>query len=202
MRATTLTIWLTAATLGVSACAAASAPNGGRGSSEPPDDPTAAVAERLDAIDSAVTAWRNAETVERAHAFAEVAANLVVGPDGPGYGDRDGDGAIGGAVDVGLLPGFDGSPPGLAQALAGTDCVVRDVLGGSWDDPRSRWRTMTDAIDAWRPDDNTMPTLPSHPMRIVGWATFTLASDSLDEARTYAGHAAIHVRVSRDALEC
>ncbi len=170
--------------------------SGGRG------DPSVAVAERLDAIDRAVTSWRDAATIDQAHAFAEVAANLVVGPEGPGYGDRDGDGEIGGAVDVGLLPGLDGSPPGLASAMTGNRCVARDVLGGSWGDPRSRWQAMIGAVDAWRPDDNTMPTLPSHPMRIVGWATFTLASSSLEDARAYAGHAALHVRVSRDALGC
>ena len=39
-------------------------------------------------------------------------------------------------------------------------------------------------------------------MRIVGWATFTLASDSLDEAHEYAGHAATHLNTSVDALDC
>lgn len=58
-----------------------------------------------------------------------------------------------------------------------------------------------DGYDVWTPSNNTMPTLPSHPQRIVGWATFTLASDSLDDAHEYAGHAQLHVDVSRAALE-
>jgi hypothetical protein len=61
---------------------------------------------------------------------------------------------------------------------------------------------MLTAIDAWRPDNNTMPTLPSHPMRVVGWATFALDSDSLDEAHEYAGHAKLHVDISVRALSC
>ena len=60
---------------------------------------------------------------------------------------------------------------------------------------------------AWRPDDNTMPALASHPMRVVGWSTFTLATDpnapeALDLADEYASHAALHVAVSADALAC
>ena len=159
-------------------------------------------AERLDLIDGAVEAWANATTVEAAHAAAETAANLVVGPGGPGYGDREGDGEGGGEVSAGLLPGLDGTPPGLATALADNACVARDVLGGTWADPGAEWQKMLTAIDDWRPNNNTMPTLASHPMRIVGWATFSLASDSLDTAREYAGHAKIHVDVSRRALDC
>jgi hypothetical protein len=153
------------------------------------------VAGRLAAIDSFVAVWRTAGTLEEAKAAAESAANLVVGPDGPGYGDRDGDEVIGGGSGVGLIPE-------LASSRSGNECVVRDVLGGRWVDPDFRWSEMLDAIDAWRPNNNTMPTLASHPMRIVGWATFTLGSNSLDEAHQYAGHAKLHVDVSVRALEC
>jgi hypothetical protein len=61
---------------------------------------------------------------------------------------------------------------------------------------------MLAAIDDWRGDNNTMPTLTSHPMRVVGWATFTLNSDSLDDAHEYAGHANLHVNLSERALGC
>jgi hypothetical protein len=158
--------------------------------------------ERLVAIDDAVTAWRGAGSIEEAHAAAEAAANLVVGSGGPSYGDRDGNGVVDGETEVGVLPALDGSPTGLANALYGNRCVVADVLGGTWDDPAGRWNTMLTAIDEWRPDHNTMPSLPSHPMRVVGWATFTLASDSLDEAHEYGGHARLHVNVSLEALDC
>ena len=75
------------------------------------------------------------------------------------------------------------------------------MLGGSWSDPAARWATAQDAYDAWTPSNNTMLTLASHLQRIVGWATFTLATDSLDDAHEYAGHAQLHVDVSRAALE-
>ncbi len=158
--------------------------------------------ERMTTIDDAVSVWADADTIDVAHAAAEAAANLVVGSNGPGYGDRDGNGTVDGTTTAGVLPGLDGEPAGVAQALAVNECVATDVLGGSWDDPTTRWDTMLAAIDAWSPDDNTMPSLPSHPMRIVGWATFTLESNSLAEAHEYAGHAGLHVDVSLDALDC
>lgn len=166
------------------------------------DSSEALVAERLDAIDMAISTWQAATTVEQASTSAETAANLVVGPNGPGYGDRDGDGTINGASDTGLLPGGDGNPAGLAEPLVSNECVNADVLGGSWDEPEARWGEMLKAIDEWRPDHNTMPSLASHPMRIVGWSTFTTDSGSLDLAHEYAGHAKLHIDISLRALDC
>ncbi len=168
---------------------------------------SADVAERLAALDGAVDRWRTAESIGDATVAAETAANLVVGPNGPGYGDRNGDGIVDGATEAGLLPGLDGDPDGVANSLVDNSCVERDVLGGSWDDPSARWAEMTSAIEAWRPDGNTMPTLASHPMRVVGWATFTLdtdpaSDDALELAHEYSGHAALHVAISTDALDC
>ena len=166
-----------------------------------------AVAERIAKLDEAVDRWRSTASIVEAQVAAETAANLVVGPNGPGYGDRNGDGTVDGETGAGLLPGLDGTPDGLANPLADNSCIERDVLGGSWDDPGARWAEMTAAIEAWRPDANTMPTLASHPMRVVGWATFTLdtdpgAQDALELAHEYAGHAALHVAISADALTC
>lgn len=153
---------------------------------------------RLAAIEQAVQSWRSADTLAEAQRFAERARNLVVGPDGPYYGDADGDGTVEGASDEGLLPGLTGEP-GIAQSASGT-CIERDVLGGSWDDAAGRWATLDTAITAWAPNNNTFPALPSHPQRIVGWASLTLATDSLDTAREYAGHAQLHVDVSKAAV--
>jgi len=157
---------------------------------------------RIETIDAAIVAWRGATSVAEAQAAAETAANLVVGPNGPGYGDRDGDGIVSGNTDVGLLPGSDGTPAGPAVALGTNQCVVSDVLGGPWTDPGVRWDEMLSAIDRWRPDNNTMPSLASHPMRIVGWASFSMESESLEEIQTFGGHANIHIQVSRRALDC
>lgn len=167
-------------------------------------DETAAalLAVRIDAIDTAVKVWRAASSVEEAQAAAETAANLIVGPNGPGYGDRDADGVVGGGSVTGLLPGLDGTPTGVAIAVGANECVVRDILGGGWTDPGGRWDEMETAIDRWRRDRNTMPSLASHPMRVVGWASFSMESDSLIEIRGYAGHADIHVRISLSALDC
>lgn len=166
------------------------------------DTDVVSYSERMAMVDEAVATWRVAPTVTVAQEAAEAAANLIVGPNGPGYGDRDGDGAVSGATDVGVLPGLEGAPSGLAIPLAANACIEADVLGGSWDDPEARWGEMLVAIDAWRPGNNTMPTLASHPMRVVGWATFTLDSDSLDDAHEYAGHAKLHVDISVRALSC
>jgi hypothetical protein len=161
---------------------------------------TSDVQARIDVISRYVSTWRNADDLATVTMAAEAAANLVVGPDGPGYGDRNGDGEVGGATDTGLLPGLDGTPVGLVRdALGDADCVLPDVLGGSWDDPGSRWMEMTAAITEWTPNNNTFPSLASHPMRIVGWATLSQTAD-LDKAHEYAGHAALHVSVSSQAL--
>jgi hypothetical protein len=201
-----LVILVVAAALAVSACTGASTED----QVGTPDAASKAaddlgeflVAGRLGAIDEAIATWRSATTIEEAGAAAETAANLVVGPNGPGYGDRDGDGVVGGDTDIGLLPDLDGTTDGLATAIATNDCVAADVLGGSWTDPGARWREMLEAIDEWRPDNNTIPSLASHPMRIVGWSTFTLESDSLSLAHEYAGHAKLHIDISRRALDC
>lgn len=171
---------------------------------EPPtsDAGIGAYTARLDDLEAAVSSWAEADTIEVAHRGAEAAANLIVGPDGPGYGDRDGDGEVSGAASEGLLPGSSGMPVGVALPLGARACVDRDVLGGSWQDPARRWAEMISAIDAWRRESNTMPTLQSHPMRVVGWASFALATESLGEAREYSSHARIHTGIARTALTC
>ncbi|MDJ0349143.1 hypothetical protein [Cryobacterium sp. PH29-G1] len=193
-----------AACVALALVACAEAPGGDSAPTAVASAPTdvALLADRLDSVDAAVAQWRTASSLAAAQTAAETAANLVVGPNGPGYGDRDGDGMIGGESAAGILPGLDGIPAGLATPLANNRCVVSDVLGGDWTDPASEWNKMLSAIDSWRPANNTMPSLASHPMRIVGWATFTLASDSLAEAQEYAGHAKLHVDVAVRALTC
>ncbi len=189
-----------------------------------PDDPgveapiEVGYANALRDLSAAVDRWAAAGSIGDARAAAEEVANLVVGVDGPGFGDRDGSGSTAGSVDRGLLPGIDGRPSGLALDLQTTharypdlcvdaEVLQRDVLGGDWSDPADRYRIMEEAIDAWTPSGNTMPSLPSHPMRVVGWATFTLAldpdaPDALATAHEYAGHARIHVDVAKNALDC
>jgi len=158
-----------------------------------------AVIERLDAIDLEVASWRSATDLVEAHAAAEAARNLVVGPAGPGYGDADGDGTVGGASSIGLLPGLAGEP-GLVVGGSDAACIASDVLGGSWADAADRWATLQSAIDAWSPSNNTFPTLPSHPQRLVGWATLALATDDLSTALEYGGHAALHSGITRRAM--
>ncbi len=161
------------------------------------------LSERLVVVAAHVEEWRAADTLSAAQRAAEAAANHIVGPNGPGFGDRDGDGEVRGPSDAGVLPGSDGSPPGFALgavAAGAPDCVVRVVLGGDWSDPVARWAEMESAIARWSPDGNTFPALPSHAQRVVGWASLTLATDSLELARTYAGHAQIHVNLSQRAV--
>lgn len=160
-------------------------------------DPGQPVA-RLSAIDGAVGRWRSATDLATARRSAEEASNLVVGPHGPSYGDSDRDGTVGGASAIGLLPGL-GGEPGLATAAAGP-CVERDVLGGSWADPAARWSSLESAIAAWTPSNNTFPALPSHPQRLVGWATLSLATAELATALEYGGHAQLHIDVAMQAV--
>lgn len=157
------------------------------------------VGTRLAKIEAAIADWRSASTLAAAHRAAEAARNLVVGPAGPYYGDADGDGRIAGQGEAGLLPGLRGEP-GLAQP-PGNACILRDVLGGDWSDPGERWAVLERAIGSWSETRNPFPTLPSHPQRIVGWASLTLDTRDLAKAREFAGHAKIHSDVSRRALE-
>ncbi len=160
---------------------------------------SAPVEQRLAALQAAVDIWERANDLPSAKAAAETARNLVTGPNVTGYGDLDRDGRIGGANVTGLLPGEEGQP-GLVTSPAPA-CVERDVLGGSWDDPAARWQEVRTRIAAWSETDNTFPALASHPQRVVGWASLTLATPSLELAREYAGHAQLHVRVTLEALE-
>ncbi|GAA1694878.1 hypothetical protein GCM10009808_09960 [Microbacterium sediminicola] len=164
------------------------------------DDPVpAALEERLVALDDAVTQWQQAMDLPDALRAAEAARNLVVGPDNALYGDADGDGTVSGENGEGLLPGETGAP-GLAQEYVNA-CVERDVLGGSWQDPQARWDEFDEVLAAWSPAGNTMPQLASHPQRVVGWATLTLAEGTdLDTAHEFAGHARLHVDVTDAAV--
>lgn len=160
----------------------------------------AALIARVDAIQVAVTAWKNATDLRSVKAAAEAARNLVVGPDGPGYGDADGDGTISGATTIGLLPGLEGQP-GLAGAGTPTACVTAQVLGGPWTDPAARWKTAQDDVKAWTKTNNPFPGLMSQPQRIFSWASLTLATSSLSDARGFAGDAQLHVDATRTAVQ-
>ena len=160
-----------------------------------------AVPARVDALADQVDRWRNASELTAAFGAAEAAANLIVGPDGPGYGDRNGDGIVEGASERGLLTGTSGLEGLIVETIGTASCVDADVLGGSWDDPVGRWAQLDDVLERWTPSNNTMPELASHLMRVVGWATLTIGSDDLGVAHEYAGHAQIHVDVTRSALE-
>ncbi len=153
---------------------------------------------RLQALDRAVGQWQAASRLNVAHEAAEAARNLIVGPFGPYYGDANGDGKVAGANTVGILPGLKGG-----SSLARPDdnaCIIADIRGGSWQEPAKRWSELQSAISRWSPTRNTFPSLPSHVQRVVGWATLTLKSDNLVEARAYAKHARLHVDIALLAL--
>lgn len=154
----------------------------------------APVLERVEQVQQQVDLWRDASTLDAAQAAAAQARLLITGPDVAGLASPAG---IRSDVDQGLLPDDDDGP-GLASSVA--DCAGPDLLGGSWDDQAQRWKILRTAIDEWGPDNNTFPALPSHPQRVVGWATLTLGTTSLDQAHEYSGHAQLHVDAARDAL--
>lgn len=165
---------------------------------EPANAGPAELGPRLALIENAVGRWRRAANLTEAKSAAEEARNLVVGEAGPYFGDADRDGVTRGASKSGLLPGLRGEEA-LARPEDG-DCVVRDILGGSWNEPSKRWAVLDTAIKSWSPSRNTFPMLPSHPQRIVGWATLALSTDSLAMAKEYGGHAQLHINVSSNSL--
>ncbi|GAC1695725.1 MAG: hypothetical protein NVS9B6_01800 [Candidatus Limnocylindrales bacterium] len=100
-----------------------------------------------------------------------------------------------------LLPSEnDGPPDGLVIAVVkragpAAEELDRDALGGlaSWARPRERYDQWRAVLAAWRPDRNTMPELPSHLLRALGWASLVLRSDDLNTARALASvHGVIH----------
>lgn len=153
---------------------------------------------RLVAVDRAVLRWQSASTLRIAHEAAEEARNLIVGPSGPLYGDANKDGLIAGKSVVGVLPGLKGE----ASLASPNDnaCVVADILDGSWREPAKRWFQFQSALSSWTIRRNTFPSLPSHTQRVVGWASLTLKSTSLVEAREYAKHARLHVDIGVRAI--
>ncbi len=74
------------------------------------------------------------------------------------------------------------------------------MLGGSWADPAARWALLKTGVDAWSESNNTFPSLPSHPQRIVGWATLTLVAPDLAPALEYGGHTHLHIDVAMQAV--
>lgn len=186
------------AVVGISGCAGRP-PSAPSRTGDPLATSRALINDRLDALDEAVAEWKGAGTLDEATVGAEAARNLVVGPNGPGYGDANGDGVVSGESTIGLLPGLDGEA-GLVATNPQRDCVGADVLGGSWDDPAARWQLAVTAAEEWTPANNPFPTLPSHPQRVYGWATLALAAADLDTAVEFAGHARLHVDVTRRAL--
>ncbi len=170
---------------------------------EPEDVQAFTLRVQLLTTDNAVTVWGQADNLADAHAAAEAAANIVVGSGGPDFGDRDGNGVAEGTdeSEFGILPGLDGTPPGLA-ALVDNECVEADVLGGSWDDPAARWAQLETVVDGWSEENNTIPELTSNPMRIVAWANLALATDSLDEAVEFGNRARTNVNLSLNAIDC
>ena len=153
---------------------------------------------RLAAVDRAVSRWQAASTLRMAHEAAEEARNLIVGSAGPFYGDANKDGRIAGKSVVGVLPGLKGEA-GLASPNDNA-CVVADILGGSWREPAKRWFQFQSALSRWTTRRNTFPSLPSHAQRVVGWASLTLKSTSLVEAREYANHARLHIDIAVRAI--
>jgi len=109
-----------------------------------------------------------------------------------------------------LLPGdTEGPPDGPLAALitrSGTSAAELDsvALGGltSWTRPRDRYDQWREVLAAWRPDRNTMPELPSHLLRALGWATLIARSDDLVAARGLAAiHGTIHTHRARSGAD-
>ena len=167
-------------------------------STKAPAGAVSAAQERAAGIQRALDDWAGASDLTQAQRAAETVSNLVTGPHVAWYGDADGDGAVGGEVSEGLLPGEAGEP-GLGLPLEG--CAGPDLLGGSWSDPGARWDELATKIAAWTPTNNPFPTLASHAQRTVGWAQLTLRAADLAEALEYSGHAQLHVDALTDAID-
>jgi hypothetical protein len=81
--------------------------------------------------------------------------------------------------------------------------LVCDGSGAGWlvADPAALWKAAQDDVAAWTKTNNPFPGLMSQPQRIYGWASLTLASDSLSDAHGFAGDAQMHVDGTRAAVQ-
>lgn len=145
-----------------------------------------AVVALAEQADAAMREIGTATTLGQAHAAAARAANAL----------RQ------------LLPSdADGPPDGAVAALvARSGAAAADLdetaLGGlvTWSSPRTRYDEWRAVLAEWRPDRNTMPRLPSHLLRALGWATLVSQSQDVASARDLAGtHGVIHTRLVLDA---
>lgn len=141
--------------------------------------PAADVVLAADRADRAMRDIATSASIGAAHASADLLERLI----------RD------------LLPrDTDGPADGpLASLIQRTGPAASELdqvaLGGlqAWTRPGDRFDQWRAVVAAWRPDRNTMPELPSHLLRALGWATLVGRTDDLGTARGLAGiHGVIH----------
>ena len=156
--------------------------------------------DRLDGADQTMHELKRVQSVEDGHAMATTVLDLLTGPTGRHAGAT--------TLAPGVFPGdvaASNEDPGLALAIYDaveqedvrrqiSDVILGDV--GSWRSPAARWDEIDAVVAAWRPDENTLPSLDGHLMRVVGWSLLTLRSNSATDVRSYARHGVIHTGLS------
>lgn len=150
----------------ITACGATNSSPITASSSLSPGATDSALVDRTDDIEAAIESWRGASTIADAHAAAEQARNLVVGPNGPEYADADGNGRIDGGSQIGMLAGLAGEV-GLAQTPPVNACVTADVLADAWDDPQARWGQALNAVHDWSAINQHVPVAGKPPAKGV-----------------------------------
>ena len=139
-----------------------------------------------------------------AHTAAESAANLIVGPFGPGYGDRDGDGTTLGTRKSGLLPGLEGRPRGVAmsarrQGPHGASQTRSSVATGRT--PVSDGRNWPGRSTAGRPPTTPLPTFRHWRSASWDWRHSHSAATTPRSTQRHGAAAAMYVEAMRNADE-
>lgn len=141
--------------------------------------PAAEVVLAADRADRAMRDIATSTSIGAAHASADVLDRLI-----RELLPRDTDGPA------------DGPLASLIQRTGPAGSELEQVALGNllaWTRPRDRFDQWRAVVAAWRPDRNTMPELPSHLLRALGWATLVRRADDLGTAHDLAGiHGVIH----------
>lgn len=185
-----------------------------------------ALRQKLRDVDAALRRVATASSLAEAKAAAEAVLNTSVGPAGRHFGDADHDGEMARVDPMGILPG-EGDLLDRGYALAASDAssaladapgadkrvaamagqvrseIEQAVLGSTraWEDPWRRYDEIDGAVDGYRPNHNTIGLIDGHMLRAVAWALLVLRSQTLAEAKEFAGHGQIHTALSLEAVE-
>jgi hypothetical protein len=167
--------------------------------------PDAALSQRLAIAYGALRDAEGARRLPEAHRYATAAIDAIAGPAGRHARPNTPPGGIlpEDAEQISTEPGlalraYDAAPAGSPLRAAVAERITGDV--DAWRTPRDRYDAIDRAVADYRPDNDTVGTLPGDAARALAWALLTLKTENINDAHELAGRAAASIRQSLDAV--